>query len=130
MEGEAVCVLLVDDNLLMRQVMAAALRRVGYEAEDVSDGHAAVAMFDERPEQFTILVTNFQLPGSYDGRDIAEHVRKSRPGLPVLIASGSQEALSASWHRDGGFSVLPKPYRARELLRLVGEMTKRAEGQL
>ena len=122
------CVLLVDDNLVMQQVMAAALRTAGHEVEAVSDGQAAIARFDACPERFRVLVTDIQLPGARSGRDVAEHVRARRPDLPIILASGDWKALGASWHRDGNFAVLLKPYQARELLRVVGGVTGNADG--
>ena len=116
------CVLLIEDDLLIQQVMAEALRREGYEVEEASDGRSGIAMFEEYPERFVILITNFHLPGAYTGKDVADHVRRKRPELPVLVASGAQEAIAASWREGEHFSVLPKPYRAAELLRMVGAM--------
>ena len=117
------CVLLADDDLVMQQVMAAALRVTGYDVEEASDGRSAIAMFEERPDQFRVLVTDVQLPGSYSGRAIVEHVHARRPDLPIVITASDWAALGASWHRDKGSVVLLKPYQQHELVRLVGILT-------
>ena len=113
------CILLVEDDLIYQQVMAETLRREGYEVEEASDGRSGIAMFDERQEQFTVLIVNFQLVGSFNGKDVADYVRARRPRLPIIVASGDERALAASWHKRAGYTVLSKPYRAAELLLLV-----------
>ena len=121
------CVLMVEADLVLRIAMAAALRRTGYEVEDTSDGHSAIAAFDRCPERFSFLVTDMQLADACSGRDVVEHVHACRPDLPVILASGDWKALGASWHRDRSVAALLKPYQARELLRLVGGMIENVE---
>ena len=116
------CVLLVDDDLVIRVVMTGALKQTGYEVEEALDGEAGLAAFDRRPERFRALVIEGRLPGIFDGRDVADYVHARRPELPILVTSGDRRILKACWHRASGFAVLPKPYHARDLLRVLGPM--------
>ena len=55
----------------------------------------------------------YVMPGGVDGEQLAEIVKTTYPGPPVLLASGYREsANSAEVH---GFKVLAKPYSRRDL---------------
>ena len=78
------CVLLIENDLVLQITMVAAFRRVGHEVEEASHGREALDVFDQQPERFTILVTNTRLPGHLDGRRVAEHVHARCPDLPIV----------------------------------------------
>ena len=119
------CVLLVEDEVLIREIMAESLRDAGHEVIDVEDGVAAMAVIHTLSEPLSILVTDFHMPGDIDGAQVAALVRTVFPALPVVIASGRPEALQSSWQRDHGYMLMKKPYRPSELVALVRSLTRR-----
>ena len=100
-------VLIVEDEVLIRDVVAMEFTDAGYavlEAEDC-DG-AFVHLGGETP--IDLLFTDIRLPGSLDGWDIAQRAREMRPALPVFYATGfSTEAPRLV---PGG-QFCRKPYR-------------------
>ena len=117
------CVLLVEDEAYIREVMAESLRDAGYEVIEVEDGVQAVAVIHDPSRAFIILVTDLHMPGGVDGSQVAAEVRATFPALPIVIATGRPEALQAAWQTELGYHLVKKPYRPSELVRLVHVLT-------
>ena len=115
--------LLVEDEPLIRELMTESLRDAGYEVIDVEDGAGACAMALSSPKPLSILVTDFHMPGDLDGSQVAAQVRAVFPGLPVVIVSGRPEVFRSSWQHTLGYTLMKKPYRPSELVRVVRSLT-------
>lgn len=98
------------------------LRDAGYDVVDVENGQVAVELLRDPPRQFSILVTDFHMPGDVDGSQVAQHVRTIFPDIPVIIASGRPEALRPEWRKNLGYVLLKKPYMPSDLVRIVASM--------
>jgi CheY-like chemotaxis protein len=60
------------------------------------------------------------MPGSMNGRQLADAARQRRPSLKILFTSGySNEAIMRGGHLDAGVLLLPKPYRKSDLARMI-----------
>ena len=60
------------------------------------------------------------MPGGMNGRQLAEEVAKSRPGLKVLYTSGyTDNAIVHQGRLDAGVMLLSKPYRKSQLAKMV-----------
>jgi PAS domain S-box-containing protein len=109
-------VLLVDDEELVRMSTADMLIDLGYSVIEAASGEEAVKLINNG-EQFDVLVTDHLMPGM-TGTDLADAIRSSRPGVPVLLVSGYAE-------HDGiepGLPRLTKPFRADELAASLAEL--------
>lgn len=113
------CILLVEDEELIREIMTESLRDAGFEVVEAATGDQAIALFAERPRHFTLLVTDFNMPGQRDGAAIAAQVRELAPSLPVVIASGRPEVFRPHWKTALGYTLLAKPYRPHQLVELA-----------
>ena len=120
------CVLLVEDEPLIREIMAESLRDAGHDVIEAEDGVAALAALHTLPMPLSILVTDFHMPGDIDGAQVAAQARALFPALPVVIASGRPEVLQSSWRHDHGYWLMKKPYRPSELVKLVRSLTGQA----
>ena len=116
-------VLLVEDEPLIRELMTESLRDAGYEVIDVENGAEAREVVRNQPEPLSILVTDFHMPGDMDGSEVAAQVRAVFPGLPVVIVSGRPEVFQSTWQHTLGYTLMKKPYRPSELVRLVRSLT-------
>ncbi len=119
------CVLLVEDESLIREVMAESLQSAGFEVLDVADGTQAVHTLHDRPQRFSILVTDFHMPGDFNGAQVAAELRAVRPDLPVIIVTGRPEVLQASWRAELDYNLLVKPYLPSQLIGLVRSLVHR-----
>lgn len=118
-EVAGVCVLFVEDETLIREIMAESLQDAGYEVVDVENGKKAFDIMRRPPKEFSILVTDFHMPGDIDGGQVAARMREAFPDIPVVIASGRPEVLLAEWQERHGYRLLKKPYLPSDLVRLV-----------
>lgn len=115
-------ILVVEDDALVRGYVVAQLGSLGYTTLVAGDGAAALAIVD-RGAGFDLLFTDMIMPGGMNGRDLAEAVRKRRPGVKVLYTSGySDDAVVHEGHLDPGIALLTKPYRKQELSRKIREV--------
>lgn len=116
------CVLLVEDEPMIREVMAESLQDAGYEVMEVENGDLAVELMRQPPRVFSILVTDFHMPGKTDGSEVAARVRAVIPSIAVVIASGRPEVLQSRWQQDHGYKLLKKPYLPSHLVTIVQSM--------
>lgn len=124
------CVLLVEDEGLIAEIIGEALSEQGYTVHSVSNASDALAHLSNGGK-VDVLFTDINLPGDLDGVDLAEHARGLLPDLPVIYASGRWarlEELRAHPHS----TILRKPYspaRACEAVEaLVAERSAGADG--
>ena len=109
-------VLLVDDEPVVREVLAAQLGEAGYEVAEGGDGAAALDLLD-RGAPCDILVTDLAMPGM-DGVALIRAAQGRRPGLPAILVTGyagDAAALAVGAAVDGTFALLRKPVTAQRL---------------
>jgi signal transduction histidine kinase/CheY-like chemotaxis protein len=106
--GAAGCVLLVDDEVLVRSSTAEMLRELGYEVVEAGSGEEALRLIEL--QRVEIVVTDHLMPG-ITGTDLAHRIRSRSPRLPVLIISGyaDLDRISPELPR------LSKPFRQKDL---------------
>jgi PAS domain S-box-containing protein len=109
--GRGEPILLVEDDALLRQTMADALRGRGYAVTEAKDGVEALHLLETAEPQpgFALMFTDVMMPGGINGVDLALHARRKHPSLPVLFASGySSASLLSAWPEK--VDLLQKPY--------------------
>lgn len=110
-------VLVVEDNSLVRVIIADFLESAGFEVIQAVDGAAALLVLASGAE-FHVLFTDVQMPGSIDGIGVAIRVREQRPGMPIVVTSGhgAPELLPL------GGRFVSKPYDNRKVVTLLREL--------
>ncbi len=118
-------VLLVDDEVLVRQFGAQLLARMGYQVFTVPDGPSAVAFCEASDPLPDCILIDFNLP-EMNGSDTMGRIRESAPDMPAILCSGySPEALGIADEDTTWNGVVTKPFR-REALAIALE---RVQGQ-
>jgi DNA-binding response OmpR family regulator len=108
-------VLLVEDEEVLRGLVAQFLRGEGFDVSEAADGGEGVQRYlDEGP--FDLLLLDLNLP-VFSGVEVARQVKQHRPSQPVLICSAAivQEHEDAL-RRIGVNRFLSKPYHPESLL--------------
>ncbi len=109
-------VLLVEDEELVRDVLAAQLQESGFRVSDVADGAAALGLL--AAEEIDVLVSDLAMPGM-DGLALIREARRHCPGLPAVLLTGhagDPATLVASGSLpEGRFTLLRKPVPAEHL---------------
>ncbi len=117
------CVLLVEDEYLIREIMAESLEDAGFAVIQAATGDEAISLIQDELVTITALVTDFHMPGEADGGDVASCIRRRWPDMPVVIASGRPDVMKQSWQAENGFRLLRKPYGPRQLIGVLKELT-------
>ncbi|MFP4419221.1 MAG: ATP-binding protein [Desulfococcaceae bacterium] len=112
-------VVLVDDEASVARVVARMLREAGYQATVYNRAIAARDDLRENPRGADLLVTDLSM-AELSGLDLARDVLRRRPDLPVILYSGSLDALPPETLRNAGIgAVLAKPFTQLQLARTV-----------
>lgn len=106
-------VLIVEDETLIRMEIADHLRRSGYAVVEAGDPVHAMGILHRTPE-LDVVLTDIRMPGPIDGFGLARWIRKNRPDLPVITASGVRGSMAAWGDADDRPDIL-KPYDHREV---------------
>ena len=118
--SERLCVLVVDDEDMIRKLNAAGLANYGFDVVTASDGAEAWEMLHQRG--FDLLVTDNNMP-DVTGFELLQKIHAEGLALPVIMATGTapEEVFTrAPWLRPA--AVLEKPYSIEDLLGTVKEV--------
>jgi CheY-like chemotaxis protein len=119
-ERQQTCVLLVEDEALIAEIIGEALAESGHAVHAVANAQEAIAHL-ANGAKVDLLFTDINLPGELDGVGLAEQVRAVNPQLPVLFASGRWWRLD-ELQKLPNAATLRKPYspaRACEAVELL-----------
>lgn len=87
-------VLLVDDDVLVRNVVRLFLERAGHAVAEAADGVEALEAFDtERPD---VVVTDLRMP-RMNGLEMMMEMRRRWPAAPVVAMSGGGSGDAECW---------------------------------
>jgi PAS domain S-box-containing protein len=126
-EGGHETILVVEDDKLVRDFVLTQLHSLGYVTLDAANGAEALAIV-EAGHEFDLLFTDVIMPGAINGRQLADEMQKSRPGLKVLFTSGyTENAIIHHGRLDSGILLLAKPYRKSDIAMMI---RKALAGQL
>jgi len=124
-------VLLVDDNAMVRDILAENMRNGGYAVLAVESGTEALEVL-KAGEAVEILITDLSMPG-IDGLSLIRQVQALQPKLPAVLLTGDpgdDAALAEKGAVPGAFSLLRKPVSSRQLLdRLSATLAFHAENR-
>lgn len=111
----------------MLEMVAYNLRRQGFTAIEASDGPAGLAAI--RTGDIDVLVLDLMLPG-LDGMQIAKEVRRSDPGMPILMLTARDEEQTKLAGFEAGIDdFLTKPFSMEELVARVKALRRRNSPQ-
>jgi two-component system cell cycle sensor histidine kinase/response regulator CckA len=113
-------VLLVEDEVEVRQFAVRALKRQGYEVLEAADGLEALDIMAANEGHIDIVVSDVVMP-EMDGPALFKELRQRNPSLKVIFVSGyPNEAFRESMGSDD-FAFLPKPFSLPQLAAKVKE---------
>ena len=121
MNSESRCLLLVDDDVLVRDAVAAMLQDEGFEVVEAADAAEAIELF-RGGLQVAAMMTDVDLGAGPSGVELADTLRELQPDLRVIFITGRLTSLSGRVFGDRE-AVLPKPFASDALSRVVKRMT-------
>jgi signal transduction histidine kinase len=118
-EGGNETILIVEDDNLVRTFVVGQIQSLGYTALAAVNAADALAVIDG-PQPIDLLFTDMIMPGSMNGRQLADAALLRRAALKVLFTSGySNEVIIHHGHLDAGVLLLAKPYGKPDLARMI-----------
>jgi two-component system OmpR family response regulator len=115
-------ILIVDDDLHIREVIRVALRKAGMTVFEAKDGKEALTRFTgDRPD---LIVLDIGMP-EFDGLDVCREIRKSSD-VPILFLSARDDEIDRVLGLEiGGDDYVTKPFSPRELVARVNVILRR-----
>jgi CheY-like chemotaxis protein len=107
-------ILVVDDEPMLRRLIARALRDCGYEVVEAGDGMAAYEL--ARAQHFDLVVTDSRMP-KLAGSELVALLRVLNPSLPIIHLSGSHGQSSAALDTPDDVPTLYKPFKICDLVK-------------
>ena len=116
-------ILIVDDDLHIREVIRVALKKADMTISEARDGKEALARFaNDRPD---LVVLDIGMP-EFDGLDVCREIRKSSD-VPILFLSARDEEIDRILGLEiGGDDYVTKPFSPRELVARINVILRRA----
>jgi two-component system nitrogen regulation response regulator NtrX len=101
-------ILVVDDEAVIRDLLVAFFRDVGYQADAKKTGNSALRWLSRNRTNMVLL--DVLMPGM-NGVDVLREIRRLHPALPVMIISGhADERVARQTLRMGAFDFFQKPF--------------------
>ena len=113
------CVLVVEDEILIRVLIADELRAEGFSVVEAATGGEALSYF-QAGVQVDLVLSDIELPGALNGVDLIQRLRAEAPGLPTVLTSGHSPGVHAA------DAFLPKPYAVGQAVALVTALLQKA----
>ncbi len=111
-------ILLMDDDELVRRLMAQVLQRMGYAVDHAADGERAVELYrraSEAGKGYLLVVADLHTKGS-GAKELLPQLQEIQPDVRVLLVSGDAAAgIMRSWRKHGFAAALRKPFNISEL---------------
>ncbi|MBF0202765.1 MAG: transporter substrate-binding domain-containing protein [Desulfamplus sp.] len=114
-------ILLVEDHAMLRNMATTMLKKMGFEVISAVNGVEAVELFRQHTDSIGCLITDLSMP-ELDGWETLAEIRKIKPDIPAILASGYDEAFAMSRiYSEKPQAFLHKPYSKADLKSAVGQ---------
>lgn len=118
-------ILVIDDDLRMRQLIAETLSGEAYKVVAVGDGREAILMLKER--NYPLVIADLKMP-YVDGFDILDFIKKSDPDALVIMITGHGTVESAiRAMKKGAYDFIQKPFDPEQLILLAARACEHLE---
>lgn len=124
-------ILVMDDEEMIRTVVADILEYLGYKVCCCADGMEAIRLYQEaleRGERFDAVVMDLTIPGGMGGKEAATEILRMDPQAKMIVSSGySDDPIVASYREYGFSAAVVKPYAATKLAQSLDKVLKKTD---
>jgi PAS domain S-box-containing protein len=114
-------IMVVDDDLQLREMVVELLTWLGYAPVAFPDASSAIAHYTAHINDIDLVILDWKMPG-IDGMECFRRIRKLNPGAKVLLSTGYYiEGQRTDFLGEGIAGILPKPFMSADLSRVVAE---------
>jgi CheY-like chemotaxis protein len=113
------CVVVVEDEVLLRLVVAEYLRDCGYKVIEAANADEALLVLQQSQLVVDVLFSDTEMPGSLDGFELSQWVRSNRPDVEVILTGSVPRAVNAAGKlcEDGTVAKPYEPQHVRDRIR-------------
>jgi two-component system cell cycle response regulator CpdR len=124
-------VLLAEDEQAMREYLARALEKSGYDVVAVDRGTDAIPLLEDESQHFDLLLTDIVMP-EMDGIELARQCARLSPKTEVMFITGFSGVALRAGQSMPKAKVLSKPFHLKDLVLEVERMFNKesAQGQI
>lgn len=114
-------VLVVEDEAMIRMLLADAFEYAGFAVVEANSADAAIEAFADQRD-IAVVVTDVRMPGSMDGLGLAAWIGDHQPAVPVIVCSGMQSQSDLLSSYPAIVHVVSKPYMPSDVADLVATL--------
>jgi signal transduction histidine kinase/CheY-like chemotaxis protein len=120
--------LVMDDDVLLKEMMKEMLEMLGYKADFAKDGKEALNMFKQARDTekpYDVVMLDLTIPGGMGGKETVKRLLDVDRRLKAIVFSGYSDDPVMSNYREYGFKgMMPKPFDFESLGKTLHEVLK------
>jgi CheY-like chemotaxis protein len=120
-------ILVVEDEVLIRLVIAEYLRECGYKVHEAANADEAIAILQSPEVAIDIVFSDVVMPGGMDGFGLARWIRANRPEIQVILTSGLDRSAEVAGMLCEAGPLLEKPYEPQGVVERIKQLRAKAE---
>ena len=120
-------VLVVEDEVLIRLVIAEYLRECGYKVHEAVNADEAILILRAPEVSIDIVFSDVEMPGEMDGFGLARWVRANMPETQVILTSGAERSADIAGTLCEAGPLLEKPYPTQDVLDRIRQLAAKAK---
>jgi len=119
-------ILVMDDEQMLQRLLGQMLTRLGYEATVTGCGEEALLEYingRRSGRSFDAVILDLTVQGGMGGRETVQALQETDRSVKAIVSSGYVgDPVMVDWFKWGFCAMIPKPYRMRDLARILDEV--------
>jgi PAS domain S-box-containing protein len=116
-------ILIMDDDITVREIMTAMLNFIGCSVDQACDGKEAIALYIQAKNEgvpFDLVIMDLTIPGGMGGKEAIAALLPLDHTAKAVVSSGyANDPIMASYQEYGFCAVLSKPFKIDELIKVI-----------
>ncbi|MBN2089081.1 response regulator, partial [candidate division KSB1 bacterium] len=120
-------ILVMDDELIVRQVLGKLLTRFGYQVDFAREGNEAIQLYlkaKNENQPYLLVIMDLTIPGGMGGKETIKELLTIDPTVKAIVSSGYfNDPIMANFQNYGFKGFISKPYKMKELQNIIIRIT-------
>jgi PAS domain S-box-containing protein len=120
-------ILVMDDELIVRQVLGKLLIRFGYQVDFAKEGNEAIELFKKAKNEnqsYILIIMDLTVPGGMGGKETMKALLMIDSTVKAIVSSGYfNDPIMANFQDYGFKGFISKPYKMKELQNIIFKVT-------